>query len=182
MMPMAREPYEFRRVTAADFPPLDAWLRTPHVREWWGEPGAALQKIREHIDDPSMDVFIVDFAEKPLGYIQSWNPHAEPDHPCRDQPPGTRGIDQFIGGADLLNRGHGTAMIEAFLARLFRDGATRVLTDPNPANARAIRAYTKAGFRPLDRRVTVSGEALLMAADAPLPLIKQRELETCPQA
>jgi aminoglycoside 6'-N-acetyltransferase len=41
----------------------------------------------------------------------------------------------------------------------------RVVTDPNPRNARAIRAYTKAGFRPIDTRLTISGQALLMACD-----------------
>jgi aminoglycoside 6'-N-acetyltransferase len=41
-----------------------------------------------------------------------------------------------------------------------------VLTDPDPANARAIRAYEKAGFRG-DRVVsTLDGSALLMVRDA----------------
>jgi aminoglycoside 6'-N-acetyltransferase len=39
------------------------------------------------------------------------------------------------------------------------------VTDPNPRNARAIRAYTKAGFRPIDTRLTISGQVLLMACD-----------------
>ena len=40
------------------------------------------------------------------------------------------------------------------------------MTDPDPANARAIRAYEKAGFRK-DRLVdTPDGRALLMVRDA----------------
>jgi aminoglycoside 6'-N-acetyltransferase len=52
--------------------------------------------------------------------------------------------------------------IDPFMA----GGAPRVITDPNPRNSRAIRAYVKAGFKEIDRRITISGEALLMARDA----------------
>jgi aminoglycoside 6'-N-acetyltransferase len=46
-------------------------------------------------------------------------------------------------------------------------GSPRVLTDPDPTNARAIRAYEKAGFR-RDRLVdTLDGRVLLMRCDHP---------------
>ena len=38
----------------------------------------------------------------------------------------------------------------------------RVITDPDPANARAIRAYEKAGFRQRPHVDTPDGPALLM--------------------
>jgi aminoglycoside 6'-N-acetyltransferase len=163
---MSIQPYTFRRVTVADLPLLKSWLEKPHVREWWGDPVRALATIEEHIGDSAVDFFIVIYEEKPLGYIQSWNPHAELDHSCCDQPFGTRGIDQFIGEPDLIDRGHGRALIRAFVERLFIAGAPRVVTDPNPRNARAIQAYAKAGFLPIDHRMTISGEALLMGRDA----------------
>jgi aminoglycoside 6'-N-acetyltransferase len=65
---------------------------------------------------------------------------AEVDHPCRDQPLGTRGIDQFIGEPELLEQGRGTAFIRLFVESLFKAGAPRIVTDPNPRNSRAIRA------------------------------------------
>jgi aminoglycoside 6'-N-acetyltransferase len=158
--------YQFRTVSTQDLPLLRQWLERPHVREWWGDPDRGLRTIADHIDDPAIDVFIVSNADVPIGYIQSWDPHAEADHPCRDQPLGTRGIDQFIGERDLIGRGHGSAFIRVFVEHLFDAGAPRVVTDPNPRNTRAIRAYSKAGFRPIDTRVTISGEALLMGCDA----------------
>jgi aminoglycoside 6'-N-acetyltransferase len=160
--------YRFRAVTTADLPLLRKWLGCGHVREWWGDPVHGLARIAEHIADPAINPFIVECDGGPIGYIQSWDPHAEADHPCRDQPPGTRGIDQFIGEPELLGRGHGTAFIRLFVESLFKAGAPRVITDPNPRNSRAIRAYAKAGFKAIDRRTTISGEALLMARDATL--------------
>lgn len=158
--------YRFRAVTAANLPLLRQWLWCGQVREWWGDPVQGLASISEHIADPAIDLFMVECDDVPIGYIQSWDPHAEADHPCRDQPPGTRGIDQFIGEPDLMGQGHGTAFIRLFVESLFKAGARRVITDPSPRNARAIRAYAKAGFKEIDRRTTISGEALLMARDA----------------
>jgi aminoglycoside 6'-N-acetyltransferase len=67
----------------------------------------------------------------------------------------------------LIGQGHGPAFIRRFVERLFKAGAPRVVTDPNPRNSRAIRAYAKAGFKEIDRRMTISGEAILMVRDAP---------------
>lgn len=140
----------------------------PHVREWWGDPVRGLETIGTHLSDSTVDLFVVAYQGLPIGYLQCWDPHGEADHPCRDQPPGTRGIDQFIGEAELVGHGHGSAFIRAFTERTLKAGAPRVITDPNPRNARAIRAYAKAGFRLLDHRLTFSGEALLMARDSSL--------------
>ncbi len=65
----------------------------------------------------------------------------------------------------MTGRGHGSSFIRAFLVALIGTGTPRVLTDPHPANARAIRAYEKAGFRK-DRMVDTSdGRALLMVCN-----------------
>ncbi|MEA2939047.1 MAG: hypothetical protein QOC56_2551 [Alphaproteobacteria bacterium] len=162
---MSAPAYHFRPLSAGDLPLLQQWLNRPHVREWWGDPVLGLTHIRENLDDPTIDVFMVSYGGTPIGYQQSWDPHAETDHPCRDQPAGTRGIDQFIGEPDFVNRGHGSAFIRLFVGHLFEAGAPRVITDPNPRNARAIRAYAKAGFQPIETRMTISGEALLMGCD-----------------
>jgi aminoglycoside 6'-N-acetyltransferase len=163
---MSLPTYRFRVVTSADLPLLREWLWCGHVREWWGDPARGLARITEHIVDPAINPFIVECDDKPIGYIQSWDPHAQADHPCRDQPLGTRGIDQFIGDPELVGQGYGTTFVSLFVEGLFKTGAPRVITDPSPRNSRAIRAYIKAGFKEIDRRMTISGEALLMARDA----------------
>jgi RimJ/RimL family protein N-acetyltransferase len=83
-----------------------------------------------------------------------------------EQDPGARGIDQFLAYADQRGRGIGTEMVRAFVLRLFDDPAvTRIQTDPDPRNARAIRCYEKAGFRRLREVVTPDGPALLMICE-----------------
>jgi aminoglycoside 6'-N-acetyltransferase len=66
----------------------------------------------------------------------------------------------------MLDCGHGSGFIRSFVDRLLTEGTPRVVTDPDPANARAIRACEKAGFLK-DRVVDTSdGPALLMVRNA----------------
>jgi aminoglycoside 6'-N-acetyltransferase len=65
----------------------------------------------------------------------------------------------------MVGHGHGSAFVRAFADQLLAAETPRVVTDPDPDNARAIRAYEKAGFR-RDRLVeTPDGTALLMIRD-----------------
>jgi aminoglycoside 6'-N-acetyltransferase len=111
-----------------------------------------------------MDQFIVAIGEHRFGYIQcyalsTWNESFGP------QPSATRGIDQFIGEPDMLERGHGSAFIRQFVDALLRSEIPRVVTDPDPDNVRAVRAYAKAGFRSHRLVDTPDGPALLMVRD-----------------
>ena len=83
-----------------------------------------------------------------------------------EHPHGTRGIDQFIGEPDMIERGHGSAFIRAFVDARSREGVPRIVTDPDPANTRAVRAYQKAGFEKAGMVDTPDGPALLMVRDA----------------
>ncbi|MEO9336140.1 GNAT family N-acetyltransferase [Mesorhizobium sp. SB112] len=158
--------YSFRPVTRKDLPMLARWLAQPHVAEWWDDPETELASIEEHIDSISVEPFIIEIDGKPVGYIQSYDPHLEDDHPYQDQPFGTLGVDLTIGEADYLGLGHGSRLLEEFVEQLFEEGAPRVIIDPDPKNARAIRAYEKAGFATFDRRETIYGKAVMMARDA----------------
>ena len=153
--------YAFRPMTTADLPVIQHWLSLPHVREWWGDPQEQYALARGDLDEPAMDQFIFSAVGSPFGYLQcydltEWNTGFGP------QPPNTRGIDLFIGELDMIGRGHGSALIRRFVDGRLRKGLARMVTDPDPVNACAIRAYEKAGFR-RDRLVeTPDGTALLM--------------------
>ena len=157
--------YQFRPMSVEDLPLVRTWLTQPHVREWWGDPDEQFGLVSGDMNEPAMDQYIVSTDEKPLGYLQcyrltDWNICFGP------QPEETRGIDQMIGVPDMIGRGHGSGFIRVFIEDLLASGTPRVVTDPDPVNARAIRAYEKAGFV-RDREVdTPDGIALLMVRDA----------------
>ena len=128
------------------------------------DPDGQYSLVSGDLDEPAMDQFIVLAGDTPFGYIQcyqltAWNTGFGP------QPEGTRGIDQFIGESGMIGRGHGSAFIRQFVDEQFRSGRPRMVTDPDPLNARALRAYEKAGFV-RDRMVeTPDGTALLMVRE-----------------
>jgi aminoglycoside 6'-N-acetyltransferase len=151
----------FRPMTALDLPLVRRWLALPDVREWWGDPEQQYALVRDDLDEPAMAQFIVATAGNPLGYLQCYD-LAEWNTGFGAQPPGTRGIDLFIGEPTMIERGHGSALVRCFVDDLLASGHPRVVTDPDPANGRAVRAYEKAGFDK-DRMVdTPDGPALLM--------------------
>jgi aminoglycoside 6'-N-acetyltransferase len=161
-------PYQFRPMTTDDLPLIRGWLVGPHVREWWGDPDEQFGLVSGDVSEPAMDQYIVSSTQNvgvPFGYPQcyrltDWNICFGP------QPEQTRGIDQMIGEADMVGRGHGSGFIRAFIEELLASGTPRVVVDPAPNNARAIRAYEKAGFV-RDKLVdTPDGISLLMVRDA----------------
>jgi aminoglycoside 6'-N-acetyltransferase len=163
-MPAGR--YQFRPMTEADLPLVKRWLAEPHVMQWWGDTYEQFELVSGDLVVEAMDQFIVATNDRPFGYLQCYDLEAWPDNGLGAHPRGTRGIDQFIGEPDMVDHGHGSAFIRAFIDRLLAADAPRVITDPDPANARAIRAYEKAGFV-RDRMVdTLDGPALLMVCNA----------------
>jgi aminoglycoside 6'-N-acetyltransferase len=153
--------YVFRPMTGADLPLIRRWLACPHVREWWGDPDEQYALVSGDLDEPAMDQYIVSTEGRPFGYLQCYDLTAW-NSGFGAQPEGTRGIDLFIGEPGMIERGHGSALIRAFAGGRLKHGAPRIVTDPDPANHRAIRAYEKAGFE-RDRMVdTPDGPALLM--------------------
>jgi aminoglycoside 6'-N-acetyltransferase len=151
-------------MTRDDLPLVRGWLHEPHVIEWWGKPDEQFDLVSGDMAEPAMDQFIVNVAERPLGYLQCYS-LTEWNTGFGEHPEGTRGIDQMIGEPEMINRGHGSGFIRAFIEGLLAGGTPRVVTDPDPTNARAIRAYEKAGFRRERLVDTPDGVALLMICE-----------------
>jgi len=159
----------FRLLARDDLPMLCEWTARPHVAEWWGAPPSLAESEEEY--GPLIEglvphrAYIAQLDDVPLGFIQSYVPADCHDDGwwLEEHDPGVRGIDQYLADGEMLGRGLGTAMVRAFVDRLFEDpSVTRIQTDPSPANGRAIRCYEKAGFRAVREMVTPDGTALLM--------------------
>jgi aminoglycoside 6'-N-acetyltransferase len=153
--------YLFHPITSDDLPVIRRWLETPEVARWWGVPDEQYALVSGDLDHPDMDQFMVALGDQPFGYIQcyalsTWN------QGFGSQPPSTRGIDQFIGVSDMIGCGHGSGFIRQFADRLLASGIPRLVTDPDPDNGRAVRAYAKAGFQTERLVDTPDGPALLM--------------------
>ncbi|MEO8379375.1 MAG: GNAT family N-acetyltransferase [Acidobacteriota bacterium] len=158
----------FRPLTRGDLPLLCEWLGRPHVVEWWGSAPSLAEVESEYgplTEAGSSTLGFIAFLEgRPMGFIQSYVVLGSGDGWWEGETdPGARGIDQFLADGAHLGRGLGSAMVRAFVQRLFLDPAvTRVQTDPSPENDRAIRSYSRAGFQPREVVETPDGPALLM--------------------
>lgn len=110
--------------------------RTPDVAAWWDEPDADFPW-----DEPESTRFTIEFEGRVAGLIQFWE---EPEPKYRHA-----GIDLFLDPA-VRGRGLGTEAVRRVARMLIEDrGHHRITIDPAVANVAAVRAYEKAGFRPV---------------------------------
>jgi aminoglycoside 6'-N-acetyltransferase len=156
--PLQQAAYQFRPMLVRDLAMVRTWQMAPHVQAWWDDDPITLASE----DEPGTDQYIVAAEGRPFAYLQCYLQSAHPGNGLGTHPAGTRGIDQFIGEPEMIGRGHGSHFIRRFVDELLLSGTPRVVTDPDPENRRAVRAYEKAGFE-RDRVVdTPDGPALLM--------------------
>jgi len=159
--------YAFTRLREEDLNLIRRWLLEPHVRRWWDDgvkmpyPEAEIEEYRDAMQgkDPTYR-YVATIDDRPAGMFQHYRISDSPDYAdvlALDED--AVGVDCFIGEADLIGRGHGPLMLREFLRDVafpfHRIGVCVI--GPSVNNAPAIRAYEKAGFRPL-KQVAVPGE------------------------
>jgi len=140
-----------------DLPLVRTWLLRPHVQQWFDDvptdryPDDAIVERRLAMSgqDPT-DHFIIVLDGRPIGDIQSYRIDDHPEYAAQiavGRP--AVGIDLFIGEPEIIGRGHGPALIRAFLGDVAfpRYGVDLCVIGPTRSNTAAIRAYEKAGFR-----------------------------------
>lgn len=158
--------FQFIPLSPDHIPLLRQWLKEPHVAEFWQEPedeAEFRQKYLGKLQERDVRPYIINYNGRPIGYIQDyeaalvgggWWPNAKP---------GTFGVDQYIGENEFINKGLGTKIIHLFVSKLFENPKVQeVITDPDPKNGRAIRAYEKVGFKKVGPITTPGGDAMLM--------------------
>jgi aminoglycoside 6'-N-acetyltransferase len=137
-------PYGFRAATGADLSLLRAWLQTPQVALWWGEPEEEYAILEADLNEPEMVMRVVSRLGRPFAYAQDYPAHLWPQPHLAHLPVGARAIDAFIGAPDMLDGGHGSAFLRRLAQRLIAEGAPAVAIDPSERNLRARRAFEKA--------------------------------------
>lgn len=112
-------------------------------------------------------MWIAEQASRPFGYIQDYGIGDWSPHHLDFLPPGSRGIDMYIGEPDMLGIGYGSRVLRQHAEHLLSRGAPALGIDPPPSNLAAIRAFLSAGFAtvggPLD---TPCGRVVLMTRGA----------------
>ena len=172
-MPSEPQPIGFVPVGAEHFPLLRAWLDLPHMREWWGDTDDELGVIRDMVEGrDTTRPFLIAIGGEPIGYIQVWfvghhqNATWISDHPwLAELPADAVGVDISIGDPERLSKGIGSAALAAFIQQLREDGHETIIIDPLIRNERAVRAYTKVGFRPIPHLLGRTGDTLIMQFD-----------------
>lgn len=128
-----------RPLTIDDVPSVAEIQAQPSVARWWGPPDEKLRRKAEGL--PDLTVFVIEVEGAVAGLIQYY----EEDHPRYRH----AGIDLFLG-EEFQGRGLGVDAIRTLARHLVHDrGHHRLTIDPAADNAAAIRAYEKAGFRPV---------------------------------
>jgi aminoglycoside 6'-N-acetyltransferase len=146
-----------RPLARADYPRLAAWLAAPHVARWWNHettPTALERDFGPAIDgvDPTA-VFVGAIDGRPFGLVQR---HAFADNPewraematLVEVPDGALSADYFVGEADLLRRGLGSALVRACVRGGWdaRPHAPAFIVAVAAANMASWRLLERAGF------------------------------------
>ncbi len=116
-------------------------LAEPEVARWW--PHYGLDRVRAELLDVRDDlvVFAVEAEDAVVGCIQY------SEEPAPDYRHAT--IDVFLSAA-WHGKGLGTDAVRTLARHLVHDrGHHRLAIDPAAANEKAIRTYTRVGFRPV---------------------------------
>lgn len=167
---MADTALTFRPVTEADLARLHGWMARPRWRDWWGEPDEEIGYVRDMLaGHDSTEPYLFDLDGTPSGYIQVWHIADARVEPwlsrapwVMDLPDDAVGVDLSLADPERLSRGLGSRVLARFVARLRARGLREIFIDPDAANTRAVRAYEKAGFRPVPELIGRTGDTLIM--------------------
>lgn len=157
--------YEFKSLAKEHFKLLFQWLQSTHVRAWWDSENNWEEFEKRHSDmitHPLVFPHIVYKDKIPIGYINYWFVEEDPDFKPYFHSD-TVGTNQFIGIPELIEKGIGSEFIRQFTDELLsKPNIGMVITDPDPKNINAIRAYEKAGFKKTKIMKTSEGEIQLL--------------------
>ncbi len=129
---------EVRPATEEDVELLVAWHADPDVSRYWDGETFTEEEMRGRLARPDVHAYIVEAEGRPVGYLQAW----------REGDAG--GLDMFLT-PDARGRGLGPDAARTLANALREEGWTRITVDPSAWNEGAIKAWKRAGFKPVER-------------------------------
>ncbi|MEQ1863188.1 MAG: GNAT family N-acetyltransferase [Micropepsaceae bacterium] len=121
-------------------------LREGEVAQWWDDP-PDIDELREYLTHDYVSAFCIVVANQTVGFAQVYHANCDPFWQSFGVPSETFGLDLAIGAAGARNRGVGRAVVRLLIERLLAwPEVVRLQIDPDPDNARAVRAFGAAGF------------------------------------
>ncbi len=155
----------FKPLQEKDFPLLQKWLNSPHLKDTWGENlfwslSSTQEKYLSYTKgykiigraQKPIHPFIININEVPIGFIQYYNAFDFPrdevkvDEIWKDQNRSLAALDVYLGEPLYLSKGIGSKVVRKFLEEVVFNDFSACLVDPSIDNLKAIHAYTKAGF------------------------------------
>jgi len=110
------------------------------VARFWDGETYSLEEMHERLAREDVDPYVVEADGQPVGYLQAWFD----GDAC--------GLDMFLV-PEARGRGLGPDAARTLARHLLDEGGwTRVTVDPYIWNEAAIRAWERAGFRPVEER------------------------------
>jgi len=124
-----------RPANDADIAPLAVIRSAPEVTQWWGDEEDYPAAVAEDLER----TFVIEVDGRMVGAVQTYE---EEDPMYRHA-----GMDIYLDPSSH-GKGIGTDAVRTMARHLIRtEGHHRLVIDPAAANAAAIRAYEKVGFR-----------------------------------
>lgn len=143
-----------RSLTSNDYLLLYKWLSDDRVLEFYSgrDKHYTYQDIVDKYSKiiPGRIKAIIEYKGKPVGYCQIYRVRGElySEYGYPESGEIVYAMDQFIGEVDYWNKGIGSSFIKMVFDYLKTiESADAVILDPHVNNPRAVKAYTKAGFR-----------------------------------
>ena len=132
-------------MTEVDIPDVARMMQEAEVAARW--PDADPDDFTEYLTHAYVTPFKIMAAGVTVGFLQVYHANSDPFWQDFGVPRETFGVDLAIGEAGARNRGVGRTVLRLLIERLFAlPNVSRVQIDPDPENARAIRAFGAAGF------------------------------------
>lgn len=146
---------KIRTLNDNDYPIMLKWLTDDRVLEYYGGRDvkytldSLITHYREEFEEDGFRL-IIEYQGIPVGYGQVYRVSGKlfEEYSYAETDKVVYAMDQFIGEPDYWNMGIGSRYVGTICKFLHNNrNANAVILDPHKNNARAVRAYQKAGFK-----------------------------------